>query len=112
MQIYNEEIFDLLGEQEEKLVIKKDKIAGTYVKGITEFKIGTQKEGLWLLKKGEKLRAIRETKLNTNSSRSHLILNIRYESKSAENGFMVVRKNHFFSYFLERKIEIMRPCRV
>ena len=91
MQIYNEQIFDLLGEHEEKLVIKKDQVAGTYVKGITEFKIGTQREGLWLLKKGEKLRAIRETKLNTNSSRSHLILNIRYESLHEENGFMIVK---------------------
>lgn len=90
MQIYNEMVYDLLGNNEQKLEIKEDKVIGTYVKGITEFRVRNEDEGLWLLARGEKMRAVRETKLNTQSSRSHLIVNVRFESITGSNGLQKV----------------------
>lgn len=104
LQIYNDRIFDLLASQEEKLTIKEDPEAGTYVKGITEFKINSFPEGHWLLSKGEGMRVTRETAQNANSSRSHLILTLRYESACPSNGLISVSNLLFLLLYLHEAV--------
>lgn len=93
LQIYNETLDDLLSddhETEQDLEIKEDNQHGIYIKGIREFIIKTPDEAIWLLSRGEKIRAVRETTMNTNSSRSHLILQVRYESVEQEDSSVLV----------------------
>lgn len=77
LQIYNEQIYDLLGRtrriknEEKGLRIREDKSIGTYVENLTEY-IVTDKDLCYeLLIKGERIRAKRTTRLNMQSSRSH-----------------------------------------
>ena len=56
------------------------------MKGLTEFQVQTFEECIYLLQRGEKSRLIRETRLNTKSSRSHIIFQIRMECNQEGNG--------------------------
>jgi hypothetical protein len=83
LQIYNEKIYDLLQDPDFKspLHIREDKIDGIYVEGLSEYLVSTSLDTYMLLKRGVRNRIIRQTKSNTESSRSHSIfqLFIEYE---------------------------------
>lgn len=90
LQIYNEKLDDLLNDDQQKLEIKEGEDSGIFIKGLTEYKINQPEEAIWLLARGEKIRAVRQTKMNFNSSRSHLILQVRYQSQEDTNGHVYV----------------------
>ena len=84
LQIYNENIYDLLDEEQNierqtSLKIGEDKLNGIYVEDLTEFLVENVYDCLNLLKRGERTRKRRQTKKNDLSSRSHTIFQIIVE---------------------------------
>ena len=73
MQLYNEEVHDLLSSDQTKLQIHESKESGIYVAGLREDIVTSAEHVLQLLYSGEKLRHFGETKMNKTSSRSHTI---------------------------------------
>lgn len=93
VQIYNEKLFDLLQDpnQRNPLQIREDKFQGIYVEGLSEYVVANEKECLLLLKKGEKNRTTRSTKMNIQSSRSHSIFQFLLESEKIDKNGMIKR---------------------
>ena len=75
LQIYNEKIYDLFQDADFKspLQIRQDKENGIYVEGLSEYQVSNSLDAYALLKRGERNRIIRATKINMESSRSHSI---------------------------------------
>ena len=73
VQLYNEEVHDLLSSDQTKLQIHESKESGIYVAGLREDIVTSAEHVLQLLYSGEKLRHFGETKMNKTSSRSHTI---------------------------------------
>ncbi|XP_065897255.1 kinesin-like protein klp-3 isoform X2 [Dysidea avara] len=78
LEVYNESISDLLSEDAEnskKLqILKKGK--SIVIPGLTEIEVRSIEDLKMLILVGEKQRTVASTEMNTNSSRSHLILTI------------------------------------
>ncbi|XP_040211804.1 interferon-induced very large GTPase 1-like [Rana temporaria] len=75
-EIYNEEVRDLLRSQnnQTKLRVREDRLLGPYVEELSCHAVQSYEEIKLLLDQGNKQRAIAETKMNEQSSRSHAIL--------------------------------------
>ena len=81
LEIYNEQIVDLLAETASSIRILESK-DGVTVRGLREEVVTTPGAILDLLKKGERRRQIGSTNMNKHSSRSHAIVRIWIESKA------------------------------
>ena len=79
LQIYNDNISDLLRQERTGLSIREDKKKGIYVEGLSEWAVRTPNEVYNLIERGANHRATAETKLNDVSSRSHAIFQIIIE---------------------------------
>ncbi|KAJ4755936.1 Kinesin-like protein [Rhynchospora pubera] len=84
MEIYNEEINDLLVLESQKLPIHENLERGVYVAGIREEIVSNAEQVLQLLKLGEENRHFGETNMNARSSRSHTIFRMVIESRAKE----------------------------
>jgi len=73
IEIYNEKVRDLLDPSKDNLSVHEDKQRGVYVDGLTETSIGAEYDVYDLMRTGNSNRAIAETKMNAQSSRSHSI---------------------------------------
>lgn len=73
MQLYNEEVNDLLQPSNVKLPIHEDKDSKVYVAGLTEEIVHDAQSVLNYLSLGDENRHIAATKMNERSSRSHTI---------------------------------------
>ena len=73
MQLYNEEVNDLLAPENMKLPIHESKENGVYVCGLREDIVTGPEQVLALLEEGESNRHIGSTKMNDTSSRSHTV---------------------------------------
>ena len=96
VEIYNENIRDLLSNKNEKnenLELREDPDEGIIINNITEIITNSMNEILTLLKKGNKNRTVEETDANKTSSRSHAILQIKvsFKEKDNENNFSEVK---------------------
>ena len=78
LEIYNEQIFDLLQEPTESNLKKKLDVKmgprGNYVPGLLEEEVVSEKSVMSVMEKAMKNRSIASTKMNSESSRSHLIM--------------------------------------
>ncbi|KAH7511752.1 hypothetical protein FEM48_Zijuj12G0016100 [Ziziphus jujuba var. spinosa] len=81
MEIYNEEINDLLAPEHRKLQIHENLERGIYVAGLREEIVATPEQVLDLMEFGESHRHIGETNMNLHSSRSHTIFRMIIESR-------------------------------
>ncbi|KAF8745536.1 hypothetical protein HU200_013437 [Digitaria exilis] len=84
MEIYNEDINDLLTIEDQKLQIKESLERGVYVAGLREEIVNNSEQVFELLQLGEANRHFGETNMNARSSRSHTIFRMVIES-SAKN---------------------------
>ena len=90
LEIYNDNVHDLLVKQDKKnakkksLDIKRDKEGGIVVAGLTKEPVNGLKDVVKLLKRGNESRATATTDLNEHSSRSHMVLIV--EVKSGHEG--------------------------
>jgi kinesin family protein 3/17 len=81
LEIYNEEVRDLLSKQVvNKLELKEDPNTGVYVKDLTSYVVKSVKECDKLRNFGANNRHVGATKMNADSSRSHSIYTITVES--------------------------------
>ena len=85
MQIYNEKVYDLLQDpmRSKALTVREDREEGIYVEKLAEYVVQTAEDCLGLLSTGERNRAVRETRYNAHSSRSHTIFQLLLESDKA-----------------------------
>ncbi len=73
LQIYNENISDLLKPERSSLAIREDKNRGVFVEGLSEWVVRTPQEIYMLMQRGGSVRATGSTKMNEISSRSHAV---------------------------------------
>ena len=83
VEIYNEEIRDLLGNREELKLIE-DPIKGVLLQGVKELYVENVDNFFDILYKGNQKRTIGKTNANETSSRSHALLRINIENKDKE----------------------------
>ena len=83
IEIYNEEIRDLLGNREE-LKLHEDPVKGVLIQGIKELCIDNVDNFFDVLYKGNQKRTTAKTNSNETSSRSHALLKINIENKDKE----------------------------
>ncbi|KAJ4972044.1 hypothetical protein NE237_005143 [Protea cynaroides] len=81
MEIYNEEINDLLAPEHRKLQIHESLERGIFVAGLREEIVASPEQVLDFMEFGESHRHIGETNMNVYSSRSHTIFRMIIESK-------------------------------
>jgi kinesin family protein C2/C3 len=76
MEVYNEKIFDLLTADRSKDLKIHASPQGTYVGGLIERSVKTQEDVFEVMATGDKHRSVGATQMNTDSSRSHLLLQL------------------------------------
>lgn len=89
IEIYNEEIRDLLGDDPlKKLNLREDPDRGVYVNDLTMVTVTTVTDTQSLMAKGRTSRVVGRTNMNAVSSRSHAIfvLNVETSTKDMEDG--------------------------
>lgn len=88
LEIYNEQITDLLDPSQKNLQIREDVKTGVYVENLREECVSSMKDVLQLLMKGLSHRKTSATCVNAESSRSHSVFTCVVESrgKSAADG--------------------------
>ena len=86
LELYNEEIVDLLSHENDKLQIHEDKDKGIYVKDLSAAIVSTVEEMNKKLQDGSNSRHVGKTDMNEKSSRSHCIFMIRVEQEEIING--------------------------
>ncbi|EGR34190.1 kinesin motor domain protein [Ichthyophthirius multifiliis] len=79
LQIYNDNISDLLKNERQNLTIREDKKKGVYVEGLSEWAVRSPLDIYALIKRGAISRVTASTKLNDISSRSHAVFIITVE---------------------------------
>ncbi len=95
LEIYNEQILDLLDPNFINLSIREDIKKGVYVEGLTEESVGNCSEMIELIKRGTRNRHVGSTTMNKESSRSHSVLTAIIESKSMKDGLWNVKVSRF-----------------
>lgn len=88
LEIYNEEIRDLIDPARTRLDLKESIERGVYVNDLSSYVIRDAKEMDALIKSGNKNRSVGSTLMNATSSRSHSIFTITVETsdKNIQNG--------------------------
>jgi len=87
VEIYNEEVRDLLGDNSKKLDIRENPKKGTFVKDLTYATIKDTDDTEKCLNKGNKNRHVGHTSMNDQSSRSHSLFTVYLEiEEKGEDG--------------------------
>ena len=89
VEIYNEELRDLLNDNKRKsstsLIIREDKRGSISVDGLKEVAVKSLDQLMEVFRVGETNKSVGSTKMNDRSSRSHAILKIIIERKTVLN---------------------------
>jgi len=80
LEIYNEEIRDLLYKNGQKKLELKDKDTGVYVKDLSTFVVKSPADLMDVFNEGNLNRHVGATNMNEHSSRSHSVFTITVES--------------------------------
>jgi hypothetical protein len=89
LEIYNEEIRDLLGNCE-KLKLRNDPKKGIFATGLTMVPLKSGEEAMECIELGAQLRSVAATKFNSESSRSHAVFELHIsKTYPTEGGDMV-----------------------
>uniref|UniRef100_A0A8C4RAB4 Kinesin-like protein n=1 Tax=Eptatretus burgeri TaxID=7764 RepID=A0A8C4RAB4_EPTBU len=93
LEIYNEEVRDLLGkDQSQRLEVKERPDVGVYVKDLSAFVVNNADDMDRIMSLGHKNRSVGATNMNEHSSRSHAIFTITIEcSEKGTDGDTHVR---------------------
>ncbi|GER50419.1 kinesin motor family protein [Striga asiatica] len=96
LEIYNEQITDLLDPSSTNLMLREDMQKGVYVENLSEFEVHTVGDILQLLSQGSSNRKVAATNMNRESSRSHSVFTCVIESrweKDSTTNFRFARLN-------------------
>lgn len=74
LEIYNEQVMDLLDPGSFNLLVREDIKTGVYVEGLVEEPIASVREMIALITRGSRNRHVGSTSMNKESSRSHSVL--------------------------------------
>ncbi|XP_072256958.1 kinesin-like protein KIF3A isoform X3 [Pyxicephalus adspersus] len=93
LEIYNEEVRDLLGkDQTQRLEVKERPDVGVYIKDLSAYVVNNADDMDRIMTLGHKNRSVGATNMNEHSSRSHAIFTITIEcSEKGADGNMHVR---------------------
>ncbi|KAG4972128.1 hypothetical protein JHK84_038207 [Glycine max] len=86
LEIYNEQILDLLDPSSNNLQIREDSKKGVYVENLTETEVTYAREVIQLLIQGAANRKVAATNMNRASSRSHSVFTCIIESQWESQG--------------------------
>jgi hypothetical protein len=90
IEIYNEQITDLLNPAAKNLQIREDARKGPFLKDVEEV-IQTKEEAFELMMMGLKNRTVASTDMNDESSRSHTVFTLVIEQTSDESGLAKIK---------------------
>ena len=82
LEIYNEQVMDLLDPSSLNLQVREDMKKGVYVEKLLEENISGVKSMIELIMRGSRNRHVGSTAMNKESSRSHSVLTTTIESKT------------------------------
>mmetsp|Transcript_5640 Transcript_5640/g.12401 ORF Transcript_5640/g.12401 Transcript_5640/m.12401 type:complete len:722 (-) Transcript_5640:345-2510(-) len=82
LEVYNEDIKDLLMPSDKKLKIHENPKMGIYVEDLCELIVKDSNELMKLIYQGNAVRRVAATKMNDASSRSHSVFTIKIEQKT------------------------------
>lgn len=87
LEVYNEEINDLLGEQgpasKNLKIVSEDAAKGAVIGGLVEEIAKSAEDFMAILQRGEASRSYASTNMNAESSRSHTIYRVSIEARDA-----------------------------
>ena len=95
LEIYQEQVSDLLDPNPQNLQIREDMKKGVYVDGIIEAQVTNVMETYKILKTGSRNRHVSSTSMNKESSRSHSVFSLNIESKSNFEGLVNFKSSRF-----------------
>ena len=81
MEIYNEQVFDLLEPSSASLNLRENIKKGVFVEGLAERDVSSAKDAYAVLQSGWMNRRVASTSMNRESSRSHAVFTVSLESK-------------------------------
>jgi hypothetical protein len=73
------------------LNIREDKYTGIFVEGLSEYVVTSVTDCMHLLKRGERNRVKRQTRMNISSSRSHSLFQLLVETDQVDDKGMIKR---------------------
>lgn len=97
LEIYNEELCDLLAQEgeETKLMVAEDKSKGgkgVHCHGLSEVHVAAPEDVLQKLQEAQDRRIVGETKMNKQSSRSHCLFTLTVKSKETTPDGMIMER--------------------
>ncbi|OAG33524.1 hypothetical protein NEIG_02037 [Nematocida sp. ERTm5] len=90
VEVYNENIYDLLGDPSEPLQIRESADGDVYIKDVSEIEVFTKNEAAELFRKGNSIRKVSATRMNRESSRSHAVLKLTIRLKGVRSSLVFV----------------------
>ena len=95
LEIYQEQVNDLLSLNPQSLQLREDMRRGVYVDGLIEETVSSVSETYNILKIGTQNRHVACTSMNKESSRSHSVFTLVIESKECREGITNFRTSRF-----------------
>ncbi|CAM6117692.1 unnamed protein product [Calypogeia fissa] len=96
LQIYNEQVSDLLDPGSYNLTIHEDAKHGMYVEGLQEVVVSTAEATYGVFRRGSENRHVGMTAMNLESSRSHSVFTVVVESQRRNDGGVMNRRTSRF----------------
>mmetsp|Transcript_7175 Transcript_7175/g.14560 ORF Transcript_7175/g.14560 Transcript_7175/m.14560 type:complete len:717 (-) Transcript_7175:232-2382(-) len=97
LEIYNEELYDLLienpGTAETLVIVEQNR--SVFVKGLHKKQVANEEEALAAFFEGESGRSVAAHTLNANSSRSHVVFTVHFETRFGADERVVSSKINF-----------------
>ncbi|KAG0556184.1 hypothetical protein KC19_11G032900 [Ceratodon purpureus] len=91
LEIYNEQITDLLEPTSTNLQMREDVRKGVYVENLTEIEVNSVQDVIQLLSQGSSNRKVAATNMNRESSRSHSVFTCIIESRWERDSMTNIR---------------------
>ncbi|CAL8295806.1 unnamed protein product [Arctogadus glacialis] len=91
IEIYNEQIYDLLDSASATLFLRENIKKGVFVEGAVEKFVTSASEAYQVLSMGWRNRRVASTSMNRESSRSHAVFTMALESKETVNKLVNIR---------------------
>ncbi|XP_036006720.1 kinesin-like protein KIF15-B [Fundulus heteroclitus] len=93
IEIYNEQIYDLLDSASASLFLRENIKKGVFVEGAVEKFVNSAAEAYQVLSMGWRNRRVASTSMNRESSRSHAVFTMTLESKECRNEVVNIRRS-------------------
>jgi hypothetical protein len=95
IEIYQEQVIDLLAAEPSSLAVREDIKQGVYVENLTHTCVTSVAETFSLMKVGTQHRHTGSTSMNKESSRSHSVFTLLIESREVKQGLLNFRSSRF-----------------